>query len=97
MQKHEHAHYYWLQPPFVIIHKNHETNSESTLGFIARIPKKCNSTEAEFKEFKPRLNLSRRSNMVSKFFKIKAGGQLKPVFGGFKTWLKFIHRLQWKS
>ena len=42
------------------------------------------------------LNLTRCSNMVGstwnciKFFNIWAGNQLKPVLGGFETWLKFI-------
>ena len=42
------------------------------------------------------LNLSRGSNIVGstliciRFFKILAGGELKPVLGGFEAWLKFI-------
>ena len=45
-------------------------------------------TEFEFKK------LSRGSNIVGKncikFFKIEAGAQLKPVFGGFETRLKLF-------
>ena len=42
------------------------------------------------------VNLSRGSNIVGstliciRFFKILAGGELKPVLGGFEAWLKYI-------
>ena len=40
--------------------------------------------EAEFKEFQPRLQYGNFHLNLYLIF------QLKPVFGGFKTWLKFI-------
>ena len=51
-----------------------------------------NIIEAEFKEFQPRLNLSRGSKMVGfKFFKILAGAQLKPVFGDLRRGLNSLN------
>ena len=56
-----------------------------------------NIIEAEFKEFQPRLNLSRGSKMliplkiVLNLFKILAGAQLKPVFGDLRRGLNLLN------
>ena len=46
-------------------------------------------SEAELKEFEPWLKLGSTLNFIQ-CFKVLAGAQLKPVFVGFETRLKFI-------
>jgi len=55
-------------------------------------------SEAEFKEFEPRFIFKPRLKygwFYLKYFKVKAGAQLKPVFGIFETRLKFIKFGHW--
>ena len=51
-----------------------------------KLPQTNIQPEAEFKEFEARLKFKPR---------LKYGSQLKPVFGGFETRLKFIEFGHW--
>ena len=60
-------------------------------NILEKLLKQKERSEAEFKEFEPRLTFKPQQMYgCIKFFKMKAGAQLKLVFEGFETRLKFI-------